>query len=75
MIDKSRLIEWNEPYDSKCKYNLICRMTVGEVIDYQMNREDLNKIGLVYTDEQHALDDFMVIRWAHFVDEDKQTGC
>ena len=71
MIDKSRLIEWNEPYDSECKYNLICRMTVEEVIDYQMNREDLKEKGFKYKNEQQALDDFMVIHWAYFVDENK----
>ena len=70
-MNPTQLIEWNEPYDKDGKYNLICRMTCEDVIKYQKQRdivtEWIDRTGTIYTDQQ-ALDDFMVVHRAYFVD-------
>ena len=71
IINPEQLIEWYESYGIGCKSGLICRMTCGDAINYQKSRDivlewELKK-GTIYTN-QMALDDFMLVRWAHFVE-------
>lgn len=63
-----KFVEWVEPFDPECKYTLICRMTVKDVIDYQKTRKDLLEKGFKYPSDEVALDHFLVVHWARYVD-------
>lgn len=61
----TRIVEWTEPYFGDGKTAVICRMTVDDVIHFQMARIDC-----VYTDPQRALDDFVTVHWAEIKNAD-----
>ena len=65
-----KYVEWNEPFDSKCKYNVVMRMKVDDVIAYQHEsvKDKYNTYFQGYKSDEDALQDFVVIRWAKIVE-------
>lgn len=59
------MIEWVEPFDSKARYPLICRMKEEDIIAYQRAREPR------YSSDEEALGDFMIVHWAYKVKEEE----
>lgn len=61
----TRIVEWIEPFSNDSKATLVCRMTVDDVIHFQMTREDFR-----YDHPQRALDDFVTVHWAEIKNAD-----
>lgn len=66
-----RLIEWVEPFDPDAEFNLICRMKARDAAEWQFHRIDIAAKGFKYESLEQALDDFMVVHWAVFVNDSK----
>lgn len=60
----TRIVEWTEPFSADCKAAVVCRMTVDDVIHFQMTRGDFR-----YNDPQRALEDFVTVHWAEIKHE------
>lgn len=60
----TRFVEWTEPFSADGKAAVICRMTIDDVIHFQMTRADFR-----YHDPQRALDDFVTVHWADIKNE------
>jgi hypothetical protein len=56
------MIEWMDPYSADGKSAVTCRMSVADVIHFQLSRTDVH-----YTDAEQALQDFIAVHWAHVV--------
>ncbi|WP_157131223.1 hypothetical protein [Burkholderia pseudomallei] len=56
----TRIVEWTEPFSKDGNAAVVCRMTMDDVIHFQMTRDD----GFRYTDPQRAFEDFVTVRWA-----------
>lgn len=55
----TRFVEWSEPFSKDGKAAVVCRMSVDDVIHFQMTREDFR-----YPDPHSAFDDFVTVHWA-----------
>lgn len=60
----TRIVEWTEPFSADGKAAVVCRMTVDDVIHFQMTRQDCR-----YDDPQRALEDFVTVHWAEIKNE------
>lgn len=59
------MIEWDEPLSHDPVTNLNCRVTREDAIKFQRAHVAAGRPDFVYKDDQEALDDFMMVRWAY----------
>jgi hypothetical protein len=62
----TKYVEWCDPWDMECKYNVVMRMKVEDVIAWQKEdaKNRYHKYFKGYETDEDALQDFMVVHWA-----------
>jgi hypothetical protein len=64
-----RYLEYCEPYEDS---NKVIRVTAEEAI--KRAKETANHRGYTYSNDEDALQDFIAVNWASWVDEKNEEG-
>lgn len=62
--DKAKWVEWIEPFNGNSD-PVFCR--VRPEVAIQTSKEAAVKTGYVYTDDQDAFEDFVVVHWGYII--------
>lgn len=63
-------VEWIEPFDCKCRFTVVMRMKLEDVVAWQKEsvKDRLHAHFKGYSNDKEALQAFMVVQWAKIVE-------